>query len=109
MTIAQAPTVEPPRTERPITESLAEATSATLSLARETSAPAARVGKQVLASATLPKADWPVEMPTRAEPAEVLQSVGSRVEEGVRPLSGAARSAFSFLLPSAPKAPTNGG
>ena len=30
----------------------------------------------------------------------VIQSVGNRVNEGVRPLSGSARNAFSFLLGS---------
>jgi hypothetical protein len=85
---------------RPLTESLADATSATWDLARQTSGPAARIGRQVLASAALPQADWPV--PHAGEATGVLQSVGSQVEAGVRPLPSTARQAFGFLLPSAP-------
>jgi hypothetical protein len=98
---------------RPLTESLSDATSATIALARETSAPAARIGRQVMASAALPQGDWPIGVPS-TEPRGVLESVGSQVEAGVRPLPGAARKAFGFLLPTlsserpAQKAPASG-
>jgi hypothetical protein len=89
--------VAPP--PRPLLESVADATSATLALARETSAPAARIGREVLSSANLSSTDWTVSLPSN-EAGNVLQSVGSQVEAGVRPLSGTARSAFGFLLPA---------
>jgi hypothetical protein len=88
-----------PTAVRPLAESLADATAATLDLARETSAPAARLGRLVLASAAPagepdPAAEalaLPISM---APSAEVLESVG----DGLRPLSGSARRAFGFLL-----------
>jgi hypothetical protein len=87
-----------------LTEALALASSATWALAREASAPAARVGRQVLEPAepaeTTPELlAMPVEVPLAAE---VLQSVGDRVNAGVRPLEGTARHAFGFLLGAAP-------
>jgi predicted anti-sigma-YlaC factor YlaD len=85
---------------------LADVTSATIALARETSEPAARVGRDVLASADLPTASTadaasaltlalalPVDVPT----SETWQRVGDRLNAGVRPLEGSARRAFSFL------------
>ncbi len=88
------------------TLALADVTSATIDLARETSAPAARVGRDVLASADLPSASTAgaasaltlalplsVDVPS----SEVWQRVGDRLNAGVRPLEGSARSAFSFL------------
>jgi hypothetical protein len=80
-----------------LTAALALAQSATLELARETSSPAARVGREMLGSASLPSATLP--LPETVTPAvEVLQGVGNRVQAGVRPLSGSARRAFGFLL-----------
>jgi hypothetical protein len=85
---------------RPLAETLADATAATLDLARETSAPAARLGRLVLASAgpgpvAAAGPDLPVALPASVVPsAEVMESVGA----GLRPLSGSARHAFGFLL-----------
>ncbi len=84
---------------RPLTDALAEATSAGWDLARYASAPAARIGRQVFDSATvrLPSATFSASV--RARPVSgVLQSVEERVNAGVRPLSGSARRAFGFLL-----------
>jgi hypothetical protein len=100
---------EPPRVVRAIdphalSEALASATSATLDLARETSAPAARIGREVIASAEVSLSESGPKLPITVdvEPASgVLQSVGDRVNAGVRPLSGTARHAFGFLLGSA--------
>jgi hypothetical protein len=80
-------------------EALAEATSASWDLARETSAPAARIGRQLLGAAALPEpgAAWlpPVAVgPVRG----VWKTVGDRIEAGVRPLSGVTRQAFGFLI-----------
>ena len=83
-----------------LTEALADATSATWDLAREASAPAARVGRQVLDdAAAIPGTPSALAMPVAVAPApEVWQTVGDRLSAGVRPLSGTARRAFSFLL-----------
>jgi hypothetical protein len=95
MTVAGVPA-------RSWTVALAEATSATIDLARETSAPAARVGQGVLDSTRAAEVRWPspVDAPGPASTGDVLQSVSRRVNDGVRPLSGSARRAFSFLVPS---------
>jgi hypothetical protein len=80
-----------------LSAALAEAQSATLELARETSAPAARIGREILGSASLPSAT--LTLPERVTPSvDVFQGVGDRVQAGVRPLSGSARRAFGFLL-----------
>ncbi len=82
-----------------LTTALAEATSATLDLAREASAPAARVGRQVLIVAELPSSPSASGMSDEVPRVlDVWQSVGDRVNDGVRPLSGSARRAFGFLL-----------
>ncbi len=88
---------------RPLSDALAEATSATWALARETSAPAARVGREVLSAASEvpdPAAALPNPGPVVPDGTEVLQTVGNEVNRGIRPLSGSAQSAFSFLIPS---------
>jgi hypothetical protein len=92
-----APPRAPVLASRPLDEALAEATSATLSLARATTDPAGRVGRQMLDAATVPDAvpDLPTDL---AAGPEVLRTVGDRVGSGVRPLSGTARQAFGFLL-----------
>ena len=89
-------------------DSLAEATAATWDLARCTSEPAARLGREVLVAATQ------VGSPAEAEasvmltsalrgpvdmgsPSALFQEVGERVSAGVRPLSTTARRAFDFL------------
>ena len=83
---------------RPLSEALSHATEATLDLARETSAPAARIGRQVLATTALAEPSG-FEVPVSVSPAsDVLQSVGDHVNRGFRPLSGSARHAFGFLI-----------
>ena len=83
---------------------LADATSATIDLARETSAP---VGRVVLASTriTASEPSLPLRVPSVVPTADVLRSVGNRVGAGVKPLSGSARGAFGFLIRSAPVEP----
>jgi anti-sigma factor RsiW len=92
---------EPTFPRRSITSALVDVTSATLELARETSAPAGRVGRLVLASAELTTAEPPPPFEVPIVPTSAvlqLQSVGDRVEAGVVPLSDSARQAFGFLL-----------
>ena len=96
---APAGPAEPRVAARSLGDALSDATSATLDLARVTSAPAARVGRRVLDATEVPEPSWPPAVETRPATA-VLQSVGDRVGAGVRPLSGSARQAFSFLLPT---------
>jgi hypothetical protein len=94
-----------PDAPRPLADALADATLATLDLARETSAPAARIGRQVLASAAVSPGP-PLSIPAPIEPAaDVLQSVGDGVNQGVRPVAGSARHAFRFLLGPALRTP----
>ena len=91
---------------RPLGAALAEATEATIDLAREASAPAARIGREVLefeeaaVSARPSKPDAAEEVASTAS--EMLQTVGEQVNAGVRPISGSARHAFGFLLGPAP-------
>ncbi len=111
--LADAPTPPPAAS---LADALADATSATLELARDASAPAGRVGRAVLASASLPSPAPPAPEVGVGASSRVIQSVGGRVGAGVRPLSGSAQHAFGFLLPSAaavdldgpPAAPRNG-
>lgn len=91
-----------PVAARSLSDSLADATSATLALARSTSAPAARLGRRVLDSASVPEPDWPTGQGVEVVSSrEVLQAVGDRVGARTRPLSGSARHAFRFLIPTA--------
>ncbi len=85
--------VAPPR---PIEAALEQATSATIDLALEASAPAARIGRDVLGYDSAEVEVVPIESdePTPVATADLLQSVGERV----KPISGSARHAFSFLL-----------
>lgn len=94
LVVAQPP-ASPARPE--LGPSLAEATEATLNLAMELSAPASRIGREILDLGRSPEPDlattdpdWPTSGP--------LRSVGERIEAGVRPISGPARRAFGFLL-----------
>jgi hypothetical protein len=93
-----------------LSSALAEATSATWDLARATSAPAARVGLEVLDVAEFSETSASLTLPDEVDPTEVLRDVGERVNEGVRPLSGTARHAFGFLLgaPEVPPPPARG-
>ena len=84
---------------RDLPDAFARATSATWELARETSAPAARLGRVVLDSSPFAAAE--AALPGRPElpvSGEGIQAVGERVGEGVKPLAGSARKAFDFLL-----------
>ena len=84
---------------RPLTDALAEATSAGWDLARHASAPAARIGRHVFDSAAVGIPSTTFSSPVRVRPVSgVLQRVEERVNAGVRPLSGSARRAFGFLL-----------
>ena len=87
-----------------LTDALADAGTATWDLAREASAPAARVGRQMLGSAALPGAAPSVSLPEGVgPPAEVWKRVENRVSAGARPIGGTARHAFGFLLAVAPR------
>ena len=81
---------------------LANATEATLDLAREASAPASRIGREVLdlgqSSDSSPVPDPESSQEPEATPSDLLKAVGERVGAGVKPISGSARHAFSFLL-----------
>jgi hypothetical protein len=105
--IVSAPT-NPPE-PHDLSEALAAATDATWKLASETSAPAARIGLDILESTTLPGSSVTFSMADSVElemkdavdaPTSLFQSLGERVNAGVGPLSGTARQAFGFLLGS---------
>src|SRR5205823_4557641 len=66
--IAQQAPARPPAPTRPLADSWAVATEATLDLAWETSAPAARVGREVLGDVALPDAATAVPLPLPAGP-----------------------------------------
>jgi hypothetical protein len=103
-----------------LSDSLADATAATWDLARSTSEPAARLGRQVIGAASqaqdLSGAGTPAADPT--EPfgsglvslpsvlrgdsesppgSTLLHDVGDRLSASIRPLSSTARQAFGFL------------
>jgi hypothetical protein len=110
---------------------LSEATAATWDLARSASEPAARISRQVLDAATGPDRSpaQPASIagsesvvvavsvpsldslaPDTAAAGAMLQQVGDRLTNGVRPLSNTARHAFGFLLGTAlakPEVPVN--
>jgi len=97
---------------RPLGPALAEARSASIELAREASAPATRIGREVLGgldeAADLDLDSGPaVADPPGPEPSEMFHAVGERVNAGVRPISGSARHAFGFLLGPPPTGPTH--
>lgn len=107
--LAQTDTPSLPIDEPPLlTDALASAGSATWNFALETSEPAARIGREFLDAASFQErstATLAFTLPNSA-PSEVLESVGDRVNDRVRPFSGAARHAFGFLL-GPPAEPTN--
>ena len=105
---------------RVLSEALADATAATWDLARTTSEPAARLGRQMLESAT--QGETPARagasgadpagssysgldslasvLPVVPQPppgSALLQQVGDGLSASVRPLSSTARQAFGFL------------
>jgi predicted anti-sigma-YlaC factor YlaD len=97
--IAQHAPEAPPAPTRFLADALADATAATLDLALQASAPAARVGREVLGDVSVPAASTPVLLTVPVGPApQTWQSVGDRVGAGFHPLSGSARHAFGFLL-----------
>ncbi len=104
-TSSAAPEIPSPATPAPeLDRALADATSATIALARSASEPAVRVGREFLVvvetsedSSIVPTSLDPIGAGT-VEASEVLQRVGNEVAAGVRPLSKSARHAFGFLL-----------
>lgn len=104
--VVMKPTPKP----RNLGSALARATSATLDLARETSAPAARLGQGVYDASLPAEIVWPVGIELSVAPSELFQSMSRKVNSSVLPLSGSARRAFSFLIApgvgSAAKDPT---
>jgi predicted anti-sigma-YlaC factor YlaD len=105
--------VRPPSTVvsyRPLDWALADAKTASIELAREASAPAARIGREVLADRD--GSGHPASVPARPvvdglapPPSDLIQSVGERFTASVRPISGSARHAFGFLLGPPPLPP----
>lgn len=101
-------------TDRPLADSLADLTSATIQLARATSGPATRLGQDVLDSTTLALA--PPAEPSAAPAAEGDNEAAEGGElfrqfgDGIRPISAPTRRAFSFLLgpDEADRPPSNG-
>ena len=90
------PTPKPVPAARPLSESLAEATSATLDLARSASGTAARVGLRVWEEAAVVEA--PRVPAVEGDAGAILRAVGDRLDGNVRPIGGSARAAFGFLL-----------
>jgi hypothetical protein len=98
-------------------EALADATDATWDLARTTSEPATRLGREVLEAATQGRDEERVESsgsdaaafrlaslslvlrggPPSSASAALLQDLGDGLAASVRPLSSSARQAFGFL------------
>jgi len=102
--LAFAPSPAPrPIPSRPLDAALADATRATVELALAASGPAARIGREALDFQDFCPSPAGSEEPPKAEPlagpTRLLEAVGERVNAGVRPISGSARHAFSFLLP----------
>jgi hypothetical protein len=101
---------------RKVTDALADATSAAWELALETSAPATRIGRDVLDSAVAPSEDpAPPLANDQSDAPDVLKHLGGRVNDRLRPISGTARHAFEFLLgpadepaPAVPPPPAGG-
>jgi hypothetical protein len=99
-----AETIRPTPAARPLNEALSEAASATLSLARESSAPAARIGRDMIGSAAeavgpvLASADETDSVPRPP----LLDRLGGGVPSAAGPWSTPARNAFGFLVPRLP-------
>ena len=94
----RSPSIAP---RRPLGLTLAAVSEATLDLARKTSAPASRFGREVfkLGGSRKPTGDAPAVIEVDDEAADsaaegLIRAVGDKV----RPISGSARHAFSFLL-----------
>lgn len=96
--------LKPTPKTRNLSSALARATSATLDLAREASAPAARLGLDVYDASLPGEIAWPVGIEPSSAPSELFQSMSRKVNSSVVPLSGSARRAFSFLIAPSPAA-----
>lgn len=85
---------------RPLADSLADATSATLELAWATSEPAARVGLGVIDGALRPEERLNVlALPLPSEsPSRALRGVGHRMQAGAAVFSGSIRQAFGLRI-----------
>ena len=93
--------INPIPMSRPLGTALADATEATIDLAREASAPAARIGREILDLDNLMDSvtiKGPAPIAEDSTASDLIQNVGQRVNASVRPISGSARHAFSFLL-----------
>jgi hypothetical protein len=89
----------PDQSAQRLPEALAQATTATLQLARSSSSPAARLGALVFESTSVPSPEIPNGLEVQLSPSEgVLESVGSGLGTGMQPFAGSARRAFGFLL-----------
>jgi hypothetical protein len=99
-----ATATRPAPAARPLNEAFSEAASATLSLARESSAPAARIGRDMIGSAA--EAVGPVLATTDETDADprppLLDRLGGGVPSAAGPWSTPARNAFGFLVPRLP-------
>ena len=81
---------------------LASTASATLDLARETSAPVARIGQDVFHAAGLKAQMPPLQAGSSDSSETMVGAVSRRVNAEIRPLGGTARRAFSFLITPKP-------
>ncbi|WP_169974071.1 cupin domain-containing protein [Tautonia rosea] len=101
-----APVMTVDASSRRLTESVAEMAEVTVALARRTSEPAARLGREMLESATESSSRLEATVPKTVEgPTDgMVKGIGTRLEAGMRPFSQPTRSAFSFLVPSFPPA-----
>lgn len=85
---------------------LSEAREATIGLALEASAPASRIGRELLDFSRPETETAAVAGPVEEidpEPNDALSSVGERVNAGIRPLPASARHAFGFLIGQPPE------
>ena len=101
MTVVTPPT--PVAFFRPLDSALDEGGAGTIELALEASAPAARIGREVLGDRgaggdLAPAPAGPVDDDLATPPSDLIQSVGERLTASVKPISGSARHAFGFLL-----------
>jgi hypothetical protein len=92
-----------------LNQALATASEATWQLARNASEPAASIGREFVATALpgpFPTTTVDAIVPNPSAASSALERIGGQVVQGARPLSSAARRAFSFLsLPSTEKHP----
>jgi len=102
--IANAPAVvQPSQTvEDPsLSDALANAGSATWDLARESSGSAAKLGREMFKSASLPPDSSLFLTVSGPSASDVFKGMSDRVNAGVQPLSATAKHAFGFLIGAA--------